>query len=89
MNSKVLALINAKKVKHETSLVVDVDSRNNMETTIRKWKHIFEVVMANSRSHHHHNRPTKINGGLCMEITRKYMTTKMLQATMKNIRTCL
>jgi hypothetical protein len=40
MNSKVLAFINAKKVKHETSLVVDVDLRNNMETTIKKWKHI-------------------------------------------------
>jgi hypothetical protein len=38
-NSKVLAIINAKKVEHEASLEV-VDSRDNMETTITKWKHI-------------------------------------------------
>jgi len=69
MNSKVLALINAKKAKHQTSLEVDIDSRDNMETTITKWKHIFEVVMANFHSHHHHNRLAKIDGGLCMEIT--------------------
>jgi hypothetical protein len=36
VNSKVLAFINAKKAKHETSLEVDVDSRDNMEITITK-----------------------------------------------------
>ncbi len=58
VNSEVLALINAKKTKHETSLEVDFDSKDNMETTITKWKHISKVVMANSHSHHHHNEPT-------------------------------
>jgi hypothetical protein len=38
-NSKVLAIINAKKIEHEASLEV-VDSRDNMETIITKWKHI-------------------------------------------------
>jgi hypothetical protein len=33
--------INAKKAKHEASLEV-VDLRNNMETTIIKWKHILK-----------------------------------------------
>jgi len=89
MNSKVLALINAKKAKDETSLEVDVDSRDNMETTITKWKHIFLVVTANFHSHHHRNGLAKIDGSLCMEITRKYMTTKILHATMNNTGTCL
>ncbi len=75
--------------KHETSLEVDVYLRNNMETTITKWKHIFEAIMVNFHSHHHRNKPSKINGGFCMEITRKYMTTKMFQTTMKNTMTCL
>jgi hypothetical protein len=39
-------------------LEVDVDSRDNMEITITKWKHISKVVMANFHFHHHHNRPT-------------------------------
>jgi mannose/fructose/N-acetylgalactosamine-specific phosphotransferase system component IIB len=56
-NSKVITVINAKKAEHETSLEV-VDSRNNMETTIKKWKHIFEVIMANLHFHHHCNKPT-------------------------------
>ncbi len=58
MNSKVLAFINAKKIKHETSLEVDVDSRNNMEITIKKLKHISKVIMANFHYHHHCNGPT-------------------------------
>jgi hypothetical protein len=40
-------LINAKKVEHEASLEV-VDLKDNMETTITKWKHIYKGVMANS-----------------------------------------
>jgi hypothetical protein len=61
-----------------------VDSRNNMETKIKKWKHIFEVIMANFHFHHHRNKPIyKVKWGSL------YMTTKMLQAKMKNIRTCL
>jgi len=35
-----------------------VDLRNNMETTIKKWKRIFEVIMANFHFHHHRNKPT-------------------------------
>jgi hypothetical protein len=35
------------------------------------------------------NQHAKINGGLCMEITKKYMTTKMSQATMNNTGACL
>jgi predicted metal-dependent RNase len=82
-NLEVLTFINAKKVEHEISLEV-VDLRDNMETTITKWKHIFEVIMVNFHFHHHYNRPTYKDkwGSL-------YMTTKMLQATMKNTRTCL
>jgi hypothetical protein len=40
-------LINAKKVEHKAILEV-VDLRDNMETTIAKWQHIFKGVMANS-----------------------------------------
>ncbi len=58
VNSKVLAFINAKKVKHETSLEADVDSKDNMKITITKWKHISKVIMANFHSHHHCNRLT-------------------------------
>jgi hypothetical protein len=48
-------LINAKKAKHKASLEV-VDLRDNMETTITKWKHISKGVMANFQSHYHHHR---------------------------------
>jgi hypothetical protein len=52
-------LINVEKVEHEVSLEI-VDLKDNMETTITKWKHISKGVMANSQSHyhHHHNIPT-------------------------------
>ncbi len=42
-------MIKAKKVEHEASLGV-VDSRDNMETTITKWKHISTIVMGNGHS---------------------------------------
>jgi hypothetical protein len=38
VNFEIKALINAKKAKHEASLDV-VDSWNNMETLVTKWKH--------------------------------------------------
>jgi hypothetical protein len=40
MNFKILALINAKKTKHKKSLEIGINSRENIETTIKKWKHI-------------------------------------------------
>jgi hypothetical protein len=40
-NAKILAPTSAKKVKHEANLDI-VDSINNMETIITKWKHIFD-----------------------------------------------
>jgi hypothetical protein len=51
--------INAKKDKNEASLEV-VDLKDNMETTITKWKHISKGLMANSQFHYHHHysRPT-------------------------------
>jgi hypothetical protein len=50
--------INAKKFEHKISLEV-VDLKDNMETKITKWKHIFKGIMANFQSHyyHHHNKP--------------------------------
>jgi hypothetical protein len=56
-NLKVLTFINVKKVEHKARLEV-VDSRDNMETIITKWKHIFEVIMVSFHFHHHRNRPT-------------------------------
>lgn len=38
VNFEIKALINAKKAEHEASLDV-VDSRNNMDTLVTKWKH--------------------------------------------------
>lgn len=38
-NFEIIALINAKKFKHEANLEI-VDSWNNMETLVTKWKHI-------------------------------------------------
>jgi hypothetical protein len=61
-----------------------------MQTTITKWKCIFEIGMAYSHSHHHHNEPTcKDKWRSLYADLKKYMTTPMSQATMKNIGTCL
>jgi len=38
-NFEIIALINAKKFEHEANLEI-VDSQNNMETLVTKWKHI-------------------------------------------------
>jgi hypothetical protein len=38
VNSEIKALINAKKAEHEASLDVVVDSQDNMETSVTKWK---------------------------------------------------
>jgi hypothetical protein len=53
-SSNILALIKAKKVKHEASSIM-VDSRNNMETSTTKWKCILIVIMANGHAKHFHN----------------------------------
>jgi hypothetical protein len=56
-NAKILARTSAKKVKHKANLDT-IDSINNMETTITKWKHIFELVMTNGHYVHQHNGTT-------------------------------
>lgn len=52
-NFEIIALIHAKKYEYEANLEV-VDLRNNMETSIKKWKHILN----NGRIEHHLNIPT-------------------------------
>jgi hypothetical protein len=47
-------LIKAKKVEHEAILGV-VDSRDSMETSITKWKHISTIVMGNGHSEQFRN----------------------------------
>ncbi len=44
-------MIKAKKVEHEAILGA-VDSRDNMETSIAKWKLISIIVMGNGHSEH-------------------------------------
>lgn len=56
-NGKILAPTSVKKAKHEANLDI-VDLIINMETTITKWKHIFELGMTNGHYVHHHNGTT-------------------------------
>jgi hypothetical protein len=52
-----MAFVKGKKTKHEANLIV-VDSRDNMETSITKWKHISTFFMANGHSKHFNNGTT-------------------------------
>ncbi len=56
-NFEIIALINAKKFKHKAKLEV-VDLKDNMETFVKKWKRILEIVINNGRFEHHLNIPT-------------------------------
>ncbi len=47
-------MIKTKKVEHEASLGL-VDSRDNMETSITKWKRISTIVTGNGRFEHFHS----------------------------------
>jgi hypothetical protein len=49
-----MALMNAWKVEHEANLDV-VDSQDNMETLVTKWKQIVKLSWSMVISEHHHN----------------------------------
>lgn len=46
--------INAKKVEHNVYLQV-IDSRDNIEMLVTKWKHISKAIMANV--HYDYDKP--------------------------------
>ncbi len=89
-NAKILALTSAKKAKQEANLDI-IDSINNMETTITKWKHIFKLVMTNGHYVHHRNGSTCKGKWefMYMETTKESMIVCVLWITMKIVGRCL
>ncbi len=76
-NSKIMALTNAWKVEHEANLDV-VDSQDNMETLVTKWKQIVKLSWSMVNGQWSFLSITTIvetNGGPYMENTRISMTT--------------
>ncbi len=47
-NFEIMAFINAQEVEHKANLDV-VDSQDNMEMLVTKWKQIAKVVMVNGQ----------------------------------------
>jgi hypothetical protein len=46
-----------------------VDSWDNMETSMLKWKHIVETIMENGHFEYHHNKiGCKNKWGFCLKI---------------------
>ncbi len=54
---EILALVQAKKVKHK-ELMAKVDDWHKFETTISKWKKISATIMRASCLEHAKNNPT-------------------------------
>jgi hypothetical protein len=48
--------------------LVVVDSWDNMETSMLKWKHIVETIMANGYFEYHHNKVGCKSGVFCLKI---------------------
>lgn len=88
-NAKMFAFISVKKVEHKANLNI-IDSKDNMEIEITKWKCISKVVLTNGHSAHHHNEVAYMDKwGFCMEITKQSMIGWMLLATIRTIERCL